>query len=78
MILGKTNDYFDVDSFVSGGLAGYKYTANSFADISKTWFNLGASVFSSNNVGLFIAKFDKDYSVGYTVTVKTTSGDGCV
>jgi hypothetical protein len=54
---------------------GFKFTPDQkFETISTTWFNKGASVFSTTKDGLIRLKFDKDYSVGYSTTFTATDG----
>jgi hypothetical protein len=55
-------------------LKGFEYTSTDFATISAKWLNKGASVFSTTKLGLLRLQFDKDYSVGYSVTFTSTNG----
>jgi hypothetical protein len=63
--------FFGVHSLVSNTLTGFSYTPapTSFETISTTWYNKGVSVFSTNTIGLFIARFNTDYSVGHTTNL---------
>jgi hypothetical protein len=53
---------FDAGALLSGTLSAYTYSASTgteFADISKAWNPPGGTVFSTVNIGCYIAKFYK-------------------
>jgi hypothetical protein len=74
--------YFDVNKLINGKLQDYPQSLGktSFEEVSSAWYNKGASVFSTVKVGLFIAKFDQDFSNTNSFTTSLnphTSGSSC-